>query len=96
MVALCAAEGVSYIPHSPVGGHFGHARLGSHPAMAGLAIRLGVSAYRIALAWLLQKGAHILPIPGASQVASIIDSLQSVAASLTAEDMAAIDALPDL
>ena len=96
MVDLCADKGVSYIAHSPVGGHFGHARLAAHAELGALAARLGVSAYRVALAWLMQKGSHILPIPGASKVASIIDSLRSVAVSLSAADMAVVDSLPDL
>ena len=96
LVDLCAEQGVSYIAHSPVGGHFGHTRLAAHAEIGTLAARLGVSAYRVALAWLMQKGAHILPIPGASKVASIIDSLRSVAVSLSAADMAAVDRLPDL
>ena len=96
LVDLCAEQGVSYIAHSPVGGHFGHTRLAAHAEIGTLAARLGVSAYRVALAWLMQKGSHILPIPGASKVASIIDSLRSVAVSLSAADMAAVDRLPDL
>lgn len=95
MVSLCAARGVSYIAHSPAGGHFGHTRLAADPEIGAIASRLGVSPYRIALSWLLQKEAHVLPIPGASRVDSITDSLGSVRLALAPVDMAVIDGLPD-
>jgi len=57
--------------------------------------QIPASPYRIALAWLLHKGRHILPIPGASQVASIRDSLRATELKLSAEDIAALDRLPD-
>lgn len=91
MVDLCAARGVTYIPHSPVGGHHGHVRLPDHPILRRLARRHQASTYQIALAWLLAKGPHILPIPGASKPASIIDSLGAVRVQLDAEEVAAID-----
>lgn len=95
VVRLCAGRGVAYIPHSPVGGHFGHVRLARHSLLHELAEKYRVSPYCIALAWLLAKGEHILPIPGASKVASILDSLHAPAVKLAPEDIAAIDRLPD-
>ena len=64
MVALCQAKGVAYIPHSPVGGHYRHVRLGDEPILKRLGEKYGASAYQIALGWFLHKGKHILPIPG--------------------------------
>jgi aryl-alcohol dehydrogenase-like predicted oxidoreductase len=40
---------------------------------------------------LLALGPHVLPIPGASRVASIENSLTAVGTVLDAEDLAAID-----
>jgi aryl-alcohol dehydrogenase-like predicted oxidoreductase len=96
MVQLCADRGVTFIPHSPVGGHFGHARLAKNPVLREIAGRHGVSAHAVAIAWLLAKGPHILPIPGASRVASIEDSLGAVRIGLTASEIAALDQLPDV
>jgi aryl-alcohol dehydrogenase-like predicted oxidoreductase len=59
-----------------------------------LAQKYACSPQRIALAWLLQKGEHILPIPGASKPASILDSLEAMHLMLEASDIAAIDRLP--
>jgi aryl-alcohol dehydrogenase-like predicted oxidoreductase len=93
LVKRCGELGVSYIPHSPVGGHHGHMQMTRHPALTAIAARYGVSPYCVALAWFLAKGEHILPIPGASKVSSILDSLRALEVQLSAEDVATIDTL---
>ncbi len=95
LIDFCQARHISYIAYSPVGGHNGHARLSREPLLLQLAAQYEATPHRIALAWLLHKGQHILPIPGASKVASIRDSLQATHLNLSAEDIAAIDRLPD-
>jgi aryl-alcohol dehydrogenase-like predicted oxidoreductase len=94
LVDFCGAQGVAYIPHSPVGGHYGHARLSQSELFERLAQKHGVSRYCVALAWLLAKGGHILPIPGASKPASIADSMRALKVVLDPEDVAAIDRIP--
>lgn len=95
LIDLCRARRITYIPYSPVGGHHGHSRLAQEPVLQHLAAKYQASSYRIALAWLLHKGRHILPIPGASKVASIRDSLRATTLKLSAEDIAALDRLVD-
>lgn len=95
LVDYCREHRITYIPHSPVGGHYGHVRLPAHPVLARLAQKYQVSPYRIALAWLLAKGEHILPIPGASKPSSIKDSLKAIEVPLLSEDVATLDAIPD-
>lgn len=95
LVELCAQRGITYIPHSPVGGHHGHVRLPQHPLLRRLSEKHGASPYRIALAWFLHKGPHIIPIPGASKVTSVRDSAEAVHIKLAHEDIEAIDALPE-
>lgn len=94
LVDFCRKKNVAYIPHSPVGGHYGHVRLNQSELFGRLAEKYGASRYCIALAWFLGKGEHILPIPGASKPASIADSLRAMAFALDAADIQAIDALP--
>lgn len=93
LIDFCRARRITYIPYSPVGGHHGHLRLGQEPLLQQLTANYQASPHRIALAWLLHKGRHILPIPGASKVASIRDSLRATELKLSAEDIAAIDRL---
>jgi len=91
LVSFCHERGIAYLPHSPMGGHQGHVRLSQNALFGRLAEKYGVSRYRVALAWFLAKGDHILPIPGASKPASIADSLGALTLSLEAEDILAID-----
>jgi aryl-alcohol dehydrogenase-like predicted oxidoreductase len=93
LVDLCAQQGVTYIPYSPLGGGSGFRQMGRQRVLAGIAKAHGVSAYRVALAWLLAKGAHVLPIPGASRAASIADSAAAAQLTLTQDDLQRIDAL---
>jgi len=95
LIDFCREQGLTYIAHSPVGGHYGHLRLSDIPLLIDLAGKYARSTYVIALAWLLAKGEHILPIPGASKLRSVEDSLQAVTVTLTEEDVAAIDRLPE-
>ena len=95
MVDYCRSRGISYIPHSPVGGHHEHVRLTQNGPLLSLAEKYRASVYCIALAWLLAKGEHILPIPGASRVASIEDSLRAMELIVDPDYIQAIDRLPD-
>lgn len=95
LIDFCRARRITYIPYSPVGGHHGHVQLAQEPLLQRLAAKYQASPPRAALAWLLHKGRHILPIPGASRVASIHDSLQATELKLSAEDIAALDRLAD-
>ncbi len=95
LVRMCEDRGIAYIPHSPVGGHSGHTRLPNHPIFQQLARKYEASPYCIALAWLLHKGEHIIPIPGASKVSSVKDSAKAVDIKLEQTDVAEIDGIPD-
>ena len=88
----CAAQGVSYIPHSVIAGG-GHAAILGVPAVATIARRNGVSPHAIVVAWHLAKGTNVIPIPGASRIASIVSSARAAAVVLTAGDVRAIDAI---
>jgi hypothetical protein len=47
----------------------------------------------LAIAWLLHKAPHILPIPGTSRVDHLLDDLGADAVSLSHEVMARLEAL---
>lgn len=53
----------------------------------------GVSKAQIALAWLLAQGDDIVPIPGTKRRVTMEDSVGSVDVALSAEDIAALDAV---
>ena len=93
LVEHCRKRGVAYVPYSPVGGHWGHRRVGSDATLARVAAKHGTTPYAIALAWLLARGEHVLPIPGATKIASATSSLSATRVALDADDLAALDAL---
>ena len=58
-----------------------------------LAQELGCSAAQLALAWLLHKAAHIIPIPGTTSLAHVHDNLQALQVSLGSADIQRLEAL---
>jgi aryl-alcohol dehydrogenase-like predicted oxidoreductase len=90
---LCTAEGIAFLPWSPLGGIGSAADLGSaHTAFAEVARAHGVSPQQVCLAWLLAKSPVVVPIPGARRVESILDSVAAAELELTADELASLDA----
>jgi aryl-alcohol dehydrogenase-like predicted oxidoreductase len=87
LVAFCGKQGMAYLPYSPVGGHFGHKSLAKHRVLQPIAKAHGRSPQQVMLAWLLAKGPHVLPIPGASKATSITDSAAAVNVKLSAAEI---------
>ncbi|ASQ93124.1 aldo/keto reductase [Streptomyces sp. 11-1-2] len=49
---------------------------------------------QVALAWLLAKGEHIVPIPGTKRAARVAENTAADTVELTAEQPAKLDSLP--
>ncbi|MGY1672640.1 aldo/keto reductase [Geodermatophilus sp. SYSU D00710] len=91
-IAHCAGHGLAFLPWSPFGGVSSAGSLGSAaPAFAEVAQELGVSVYRVTLAWHLAQADVVVPIPGASRPASIQDSAAAADLRLTPEQLARLD-----
>ncbi|WP_291013539.1 aldo/keto reductase [Hydrogenophaga sp.] len=63
------------------------------PGYLAIAQALGCTPSQLAIAWLLHRGEHILPIPGTRSVDHLHDDLGSVHVKLDAGVMAQLDAL---
>ena len=88
-LAHCAAHGLAFIPWSPFGGVTAAGALSSTaPAFAEVAAELGVSVYRVTLAWHLAQSDVVVPIPGASRPSSIQDSAAAADLQLTPGQLA--------
>jgi aryl-alcohol dehydrogenase-like predicted oxidoreductase len=61
-------------------------------AIGAVADTHGVSKAQVALAWLLAQGEDIVPIPGTKRRATMEDSIGAANLTLTADDLAAIEA----
>ncbi|MBV6624025.1 MAG: aldo/keto reductase [Rivularia sp. (in: Bacteria)] len=91
VLEYCENEGLTFIPWSPFGGRRRHNKLTDIQVIKNLAQAKNVSLYCIVLAWLRSKSPCILPIPGASKVSSIEDSVKSVDIKLSPEEVKKID-----
>ncbi len=93
VVEYCAANGIAFLPHSPVGGHGGHARAQQHRELISVAERLGVSSYQLMIRYLIASSPCMIPIPGASKVSSIESSAAAADIALSADDLDALQAM---
>jgi pyridoxine 4-dehydrogenase len=94
LVERCEREGIAYLPFFPLGASptasgAGVADLDTVMSVAG---KNGASATQVALAWLLQRSPVMLPIPGTSSVAHLDENLGAADLTLSADDLAALDA----
>ncbi|AXA94485.1 aldo/keto reductase [Massilia sp. YMA4] len=73
-------------------GPHAQANAGLADAVRALAVTKGCTPAQLALAWLLARGAHVLPIPGTRRPDRLLENLGALAVRLDAADLAAIDA----
>jgi aryl-alcohol dehydrogenase-like predicted oxidoreductase len=59
-----------------------------------VAVRRGVSAAQIALAWVLARGEHVVAIPGTQRIKHVEDNVAAADIVLTAPELEALDAIP--
>lgn len=87
-IEVCAELGLAFMSWSPLGGMREAKDLGSGiAAFAEVAAERGVSPQRVAIAWQLSQGAHVIPIPGASRPESVLDSIEAVHLRLTPAEL---------
>jgi len=88
---FCAEKGIALLAHSPLGGYRNRGKLEREAALQDVAKRRGASAQEVALAWLLALHSNVIPIPGASRLASLESILAAAALQLTPEDLAELE-----
>jgi aryl-alcohol dehydrogenase-like predicted oxidoreductase len=92
-LAHCEQIGVAFIPWSPLGGIRQADRIAvEFPAFAEVAAEVGATPEQVTLAWMLAKGARVIPIPGSSRPATAIASAAASDISLSPEQVARLDA----
>jgi len=60
---------------------------------AAIAAAKGCTPGQLALAWVLARGEHMVPIPGTRRLGRLEENVAALAVGLTVEDLAAIEAL---
>jgi pyridoxine 4-dehydrogenase len=90
VLVYCEKESLGFMPWFPIGGGRG---LKPENAVETAARDHGVSVFQVALAWLLQRSAVMLPIPGTSSIAHLEENVAAAKIKLTPAEWKAIDAL---
>lgn len=70
----CRALGIAFLPWSPLGGIENAKNAGEDNELQSMAREQVISPQRAALQWLLSQYDRLIPIPGATRIASIEDS----------------------
>ena len=89
LVDSLAAQGIAYVPYFPLGGFTPL----DTTELDKVAASYDATGRQVALAWLLQRSPTILLIPGTSSVAHLEQNVAARDLSLSAEDVATLDAL---
>ena len=89
LVDALAAQGIAYVPYFPLGGF---SPLQSS-TLDDVAARLGAPAMAVALAWLLQRSANILLIPGTSSAEHLRENVAGAGLAIPAAELAELDAI---
>ena len=80
--------GVAFVPYFPVS-----FELRTTPGLVEVATRRGLDPRQVALAWLLHRGPHVVPIPGTTSVEHLAHNLASADVVLDEPELALIDAV---
>ncbi|ADW68149.1 aldo/keto reductase family oxidoreductase [Granulicella tundricola] len=89
LIDLLAKQGIPYVPFFPLGGFT--------PLQAseldGAAAKLKATPMQVALAWLLQRSANVLLIPGTSSIGHLRENLEAAEIALPEEMIAELDGI---
>ena len=91
---LCEETGVAFLPWSPFGGVVQSSNLDQNVsgAFSEIGHSKNLSPYAIAVAWLLHRSSSLIPIPGATRIETLLDSLKGISLTLTGDELSAIEA----
>lgn len=89
LIGELAEKSIAYVPFFPLGGF---TPLQSS-ILSDVAVELGVTPMRVALAWLLHRAPNILLIPGTSSLAHLHENLAAAELSLSNAVLARLDAI---
>src|ERR671925_41195 len=89
MLELCDREGIAFVPYFPLA----RGELAHSSALEAIARAHDATAAQIALAWLLQRSATTLVIPGTASVAHLEENVGAARVRLEQTELEALDRL---
>lgn len=87
VLEMCGERDIAFLAYSPLGRSEAASIGATVEAVGRVAARHGVSPQRIALAWLLAQGDHVLPLPGATSKNHPSDNVAAGQLQLTPADL---------
>ena len=60
-----------------------------------VAERRDATPAQVAIAWVLSRGEHVLPIPGTKRLRYLEENVAAAALELTSDDLDELDAIPE-
>ena len=91
VVQFCVEHGIQLIAHRPLGGIKKQRQLETDPVLTEVARRHGLTPQDIAIAWLLDLGESVVPIPGPTRVETAGRAGHAYRVHLTADDRARLE-----
>ncbi|MFG1779784.1 aldo/keto reductase [Micromonospora sp. NPDC049048] len=90
LLRVCGERGIAFVPFFAIAGAGREAGTGGdhHEAVRAVAHAHGATPHQIRLAWTLQKGPHVLGIPGTGDPTHLVQNVAAGAIRLTAGDLA--------
>ena len=94
-VDACGNQGVAFVPYFTIAGQgAGRGVTGTeHEEVRAIATAHGATAAQVRLAWTLQRGPHVLVIPGTSDPAHLEANVAAAALRLTGGELALLEAV---
>ena len=89
LLPWCVRHGIPVMAYSPLGHHV--RKTLASPALLSVAKRHGATAAQVAVAWSIRSG-NVISIPKAADPAHVRENAGAAALTLTADDLATIDA----
>lgn len=94
LLDLCRERNIAWVPYFPLGSAFaGTSKVTQHPAVLAAAAGHGATPAQVVLAWLLAHDAHILLIPGTSNLEHLDENVATSDVSLDDATMTLLDDL---
>jgi aryl-alcohol dehydrogenase-like predicted oxidoreductase len=94
-VDACGEQGVAFVPFFAIAGQGGGAGAtgGERPEVLAAARAHGATAAQVRLAWTLQRGPHVLAIPGTGDPGHLAENMAAGALRLSPDELACLESL---
>jgi pyridoxine 4-dehydrogenase len=95
LLRICGEQGIAFVPFFTIAGDRREAGpSGTDSAEVDAVARVhGATPAQVRLAWTLQRGPHVLPIPGTGNPDHLAENVAAAALRLSGEEVARLDAL---